>query len=1405
MLAVCLFVVTAVLFAAAAPADDLFLPVDPVADEAARIRLQAAVSPAVETEGPTLRSRRARMDFGLLAGARAALEQGGTAAGLIDLNLFDDAGFRGVDLRTAPTSSGYSLQGRLDGVPAGTVTLVVNGDVVDGTVRAGGDTYTIRSTVGGAVEIRQADSSALPECGGALEAPSPPGVDAAAAAAPVADLPFAVSPASDGSEVDVLVVYTTAAKDAVGGERNIETQIDRWFTEVNGYFTNSGVDLQIRLAHVEELDYEETSSSYELRPLTTRGDGILDRVHALRDAVGADLVHIVERWGVWGTTNYCGIGWLMTDVGPSFEYYGFGATAVGCSGATFAHELGHNMGLRHDRYQETVAGLSSLDNLPYPYAYGYVNQAAFESTAARPTAWRTIMSYRSRCSHAGIANCPYLGRYSNPDQSYQDDPLGVAGTQSSQAVTGPSATATALNNTRTTVAAFRSGGTSPVVASLRRRRPAGERARASSLLWRLAFGRDVKNVTSADFELTGPASPTITVTPKAGSRRIYDIEVTAGVAGFSGDATLGFASNQDILDMTDVALDAAWPVAAQRTFTLDHTAPAPTVAPAKASGSPFAATIRFPEDVEDFNDAGDVSATNATVVAPVRADARTYIVQVTPTVSNAATIVLTARANAAADTVGNRSVSAVQNIGWDPSTTTTLTVGGFSNGTVAENAEWTSATPTVTGSPVGSLTWTREGADAAHFEIDPSTGVLGLPGRDFEKPADTGGDNRYEVTARATDTEGNSATADIAVTVSDAVESRSLRIQSARSRKVPEGIGYYSRPYVCTDPCPIGEGPVGEVTWNVTGADAALFTHSRLGYLFPSPPWAASELSLGAKDFEQPVDEDGDHDYEVALTATDADGNTVSANVTVRVIDGARRPLAITGLVSGNVNENRAWRSGRPSVEGRPIGDLVWSKEGADADRFSIDPASGVLTMAARDYERPVDNGGDNRYDVTARVSDEESNSAVVEVEVTVVDVTDPPPAPTIDSVTGGQRELAVAWTAPAGVTGITFFDLRYIRSSASDKSDGRWTTRSSIWTAGSLEYTLTGVLDGTKYDVQVRGRNSAGGGEWSEPVIGETLPNRSPEAVGTLEERSLRVGEGAVAVDVSAAFQDPDGDSLTFEATSSDLSVARAMVSGSSVRVAPVAAGESTIEVTATDVSGSNTPATQEFQATVAGERGVDVDPVSLQVTEGTTGSYGVVLAAEPSDSVTVTASIQGVTDVSVSPSVLTFATTDWDAPQTVTVEAAEDADAVSDAAVTIRHAVSGGDYGSVRAASVEVTILENDASAVSTLDRSGPESGGAVVFEVTISYAGTSDVLVDYATSNGTALAGSDYTATSGTLTFPQGSTSSQEIRVPVTDDEVDEAEDEAFTLDAEQCAERPAGGRRSDAAGDRDDSRR
>ena len=114
-----------------------------------------------------------------------------------------------------------------------------------------------------------------------------------------------------------------------------------------------------------------------------------------------------------------------------------------------------------------------------------------------------------------------------------------------------------------------------------------------------------------------------------------------------------------------------------------------------------------------------------------------------------------------------------------------------------------------------------------------------------------------------------------------------------------------------------------------------------------------------------------------------------------------------------------------------------------------------------------------------------------------------PPTAPTITSVTPGDGALTVQWTAPSGVTGITSYDLRYIRTDADtmDKEDdGKWDEESYSWSSGDpLEYSIIGLLGRVSYDVQVRAVNTDGQSDWSATFTG--TPRDPPPAIRLVVE----------------------------------------------------------------------------------------------------------------------------------------------------------------------------------------------------------------------------------------------------------------------------------------------------------------
>ena len=105
------------------------------------------------------------------------------------------------------------------------------------------------------------------------------------------------------------------------------------------------------------------------------------------------------------------------------------------------------------------------------------------------------------------------------------------------------------------------------------------------------------------------------------------------------------------------------------------------------------------------------------------------------------------------------------------------------------------------------------------------------------------------------------------------------------------------------------------------------------------------------------------------------------------------------------------------------------------------------------------------------------------------------PAAPAIASLTPSDQAITVVWTAPAsdGGSAITSYDLRHIDTDATDKADDKWTVEDDVWStgAGALASTLTGLTNGTRYDVQARAVNAIGNGAWSATVSGKaaTVP----------------------------------------------------------------------------------------------------------------------------------------------------------------------------------------------------------------------------------------------------------------------------------------------------------------------------
>ena len=197
-------------------------------------------------------------------------------------------------------------------------------------------------------------------------------------------------------------------------------------------------------------------------------------------------------------------------------------------------------------------------------------------------------------------------------------------------------------------------------------------------------------------------------------------------------------------------------------------------------------------------------------------------------------------------------------------------------------------------------------------------------------------------------------------------------------------------------------------------------------------------------------------------------------------------------------------------------------------------------------------------------------------------------------------------------------------------------------------------------------------------------------------------------------------------------------------------------------------TQATAEFTAIDDESPAVIVSRHSAQVAEkGGTATYTVALSTRPTGgNVTVTPGSANTKTATVS-GTLTFTSSDWFAPQTVTVTGVDDS-ILNDPnrTTSVSHSVAGGGYDGVPVASVAVTAIDDDAPAiiVSPLSVRVAENGGTGTYTVVLSTQPTADVTVTPASADTS-------TATvSGALTFTSTNWSSaQTVTVKGVDDSI------------------------------------
>ena len=122
-----------------------------------------------------------------------------------------------------------------------------------------------------------------------------------------------------------------------------------------------------------------------------------------------------------------------------------------------------------------------------------------------------------------------------------------------------------------------------------------------------------------------------------------------------------------------------------------------------------------------------------------------------------------------------------------------------------------------------------------------------------------------------------------------------------------------------------------------------------------------------------------------------------------------------------------------------------------------------------------------------------------------------------------------------------------------------------------------------------------------------------------------------------------------------------------------------------------------------------VIVSRSSLDVDEGSTGSYTVRLSSAPSVNVTVRAASDDTGAVSVSPATRTFTSSNWSTVQSFTVRGVQDSDFDDENNVAVRHSVSSSDAGYPPSLSVQTVRVDVDDIDTPVVVNSAPRFGSS------------------------------------------------------------------------------------------------
>ena len=275
------------------------------------------------------------------------------------------------------------------------------------------------------------------------------------------------------------------------------------------------------------------------------------------------------------------------------------------------------------------------------------------------------------------------------------------------------------------------------------------------------------------------------------------------------------------------------------------------------------------------------------------------------------------------------------------------------------------------------VTLSASGTDSSKFNISDSNNLSFISAPDFSNPTDSDGDNVYKLNIVASDDLYSTNSDEISITVLE-VNNPPVINDLQTSYSIDENIEEIDT-FSVTDP----EG--NTITVGVSGDDSSGFTieNNTLKY-------------SGGANFENPTDSNNDNTYNLIVFADDG-FNRTEQNVDVTIVNVDEGPeFSITSEISVDENERIITSISVSDPEGDSF---TWDSLPAGTDAslfryFGTNPSTknlGFNDFNGADYEDPLDENGDNVYELELRAVEDKASGieTILNLRITINDLKD--------------------------------------------------------------------------------------------------------------------------------------------------------------------------------------------------------------------------------------------------------------------------------------------------------------------------------------------------------------------------------------------------------------------------------